>query len=312
MNKPLTVILTGPTATGKTDLSLDLAHYLHSPIISADARQCYKYLDIGTAKPSEQTLARIPHYFISELTPDQTATAAYFAEKTNHWRFGLLPECKGLLVVGGSTLYIESLIRPLDDLPPKNEQNIQNLESMTRDYGLNYVYEYLQSVDPEYVKTMDGQNPHRIYRALDVWMQTGKPFSSLHKNHPLVVPEKTLVICLYRDRTELHERINDRVDQMFRDGLLDEVKSVLEMGYHPELPALRTVGYRECISYLQNQLSIMEAKEKIKTNTRRYARRQLTWFRRWSGVKWIYQTGRSSQSVKKEAINHIKQLADHS
>ena len=312
MNNPFTVILTGPTATGKTDLSLELAHYLNSSIISADARQCYKYLDIGTAKPSEQILARIPHHFISELTPDQTATAAYFAEKTNHWSSGLPPESKGLLVAGGSTLYIESLIRPLDDLPPKNEQNIHKLESMTSDYGLNYVYEYLQSVDPEYAKGMDGQNPHRIYRALDVWMQTGKAFSSLHKNQPLVVPENTMVICLYRDRKELHERINDRVDQMFRDGLLDEVKGVLDMGYHPELPALRTVGYRECIACLQNQLSLKDAKEKIKTNTRRYARRQMTWFRRWSGVKWIYQTSRSSQSVKKEIINHIKQLADHS
>ncbi|MDG5766938.1 tRNA (adenosine(37)-N6)-dimethylallyltransferase MiaA [Balneolales bacterium ANBcel1] len=312
MTTPLTVILTGPTATGKTDLALSIARYLDTPVVSADSRQCYRYLNIGTAKPPPAVLEEIPHYYISVLDPEETGTAADFAEKAISWKSDLDNQKRSMLVAGGSTLYIESLIRPLDPLPPKSDANIRELEYLAEKNGLKEIHRKLQEVDPDYAQRLDGLNPHRMFRALDVWMQTGIPFSRLHQNRDLAVPDNMLVFCLDRDRAELHERINTRVDQMFEAGLMDEVRSLLEMGYDPSLPSLRTVGYRECIECLVHQrITPVEAREQIKAHTRQYARRQLTWFRRWKGVQWLNQSDRTGKSIREEVIQAMKQLADH-
>jgi len=309
LNSTPTVILTGPTATGKTDLSITLARYYNAPVISADARQCYKYLDIGTGKPSPETLTEIPHYHISTLNPDELYNASDFAGDFKHWSNSIRKQGKPVLVAGGSTLYIESLIRPLDDLPPRNEANLLELQNIADRDGLTSIQKKLEEVDPAYAQRIDGPNPHRMFRALDVWMQTGRPFSSFHKNRPFSLPENTLLICLHRERAELHQRINTRVDQMITDGLIEEVRGILGMGYEPNLQSLQTVGYREAIACIRGELTSEEMREKIKTNTRRYARRQLTWFRRWKQGAWLDQTGQSKKKLTKTVIKMTEQLA---
>ncbi len=304
-----TVIITGPTATGKTDLSLTLARHFDAPVISADARQCYKYLDIGTGKVPKTVLDEIPHYHIDTLYPDETFTAADFADRYREWSRSIHEQGKPVIVAGGSTLYIESLIRPLDPLPPKNDANIRELEYLAERDGLQTIQKKLQEVDPAYLERIDGPNPHRMFRALDVWMQTGQPFSSFHRHRPLRAPDNVLLICLHRDRKELHDRISKRVDGMFAEGLVDEVRKILDMGYHPELQSLRTVGYREVIAHLRSDLSENTMTAQIKTNTRRYARRQLTWFRRWEGVTWMDQTGQSETKLAGRVCNMTEQLA---
>ena len=306
---PPTVIITGPTATGKTDLSLILARHFNAPVISADARQCYKYLDIGTGKVPKEVRGEIPHYHIDALYPDETFTAADFADRCREWSRSIHDQGKPVIIAGGSTLYIESLIRPLDPLPPKNEANIRELEQIAEREGLQSIRKKLEDVDPDYLKRIDGPNPHRMFRALDVWMQTGRPFSSFHRNRPLRPPDNMLLICLNRDRQELHDRISKRVDGMLEEGLVDEVRNILDMGYHPELQSLRTVGYREVIAHLHSGLSENEMIAQIKTNTRRYARRQLTWFRRWEGVTWMDQSGQSEKNLALRICNLTEQLA---
>ncbi len=306
---PPTVIITGPTATGKSDLSLDLARYFDAPVISADARQCYKYMDIGTGKVSRDILDKIPHYHISTLYPDEPFTAAGFAERFMDWSQSIRSKGKPVIVAGGSTLYIESLIRPLDPLPPKNDANTRELQRLAEKEGLASIRKKLEEVDPAYSRRIDGPNPHRMFRALDVWMQTGRPFSSFHTNRPLRIPDNMLLICLHRDRGELHDRIDRRVDAMMADGLLDEVRKILSMGYDPELQSLQTVGYREAIAHLRGDLPAPEMIANIKTSTRRYARRQLTWFRRWEHVVWMEQTGQSQQILADRIRNMTEQLA---
>ena len=312
MNNTPTVIITGPTATGKTDLSLELARHFKIPVISADSRQCYTYLDIGTAKVPLSVRKEIPHYHISTLLPDQPFTASDFASATNKWSRDIAKTGAPVLITGGSTLYIESLIRPLDPVPPKNPDNIQELTRLAEKEGLEAILRKLTDVDPVYARKLDGLNPHRMYRALDVWMQTGQPFSSFHKNRPLSLPENMLLICLYRDRSDLHKRIDHRTDAMLQDGLLDETRQILEMGYTPELQSLKTVGYRESIAHIRGELSAEEMREKIKTNTRRYARRQITWFRRWNGALWINMSEKSDKKIHSELLSRMEQLAAES
>jgi tRNA dimethylallyltransferase len=306
---PPTVIIAGPTATGKTDLSLELARRFDAPVISADARQCYRYMDIGTGKASPEILAEIPHYHISTLYPDEPFTASDFHNRFLDWSRDIAARGKPVIVAGGSTLYIESLIRPLDPLPPKNEENIRELELQAERDGPESIRKKLLEVDPAYLERIDGFNPHRMFRALDVWMQTGRPFSSFHSNRPLRPPENMMVICLDRDRTELHGRISRRVDQMMADGLVDEVRGILEMGYDPGLQALQTVGYREVIAHLHGAYPESEIAAHIKTGTRRYARRQLTWFRRWEQVAWIGQTGVSGKKIADQVCKMTEELA---
>ncbi len=312
MNTPPTVIITGPTACGKTDLSLELARHFNAPVISADSRQCYRYLDIGTGKVSEDVRAEIPHYHISTHYPDQSCTAFDFAGYVARWKKEITSLGTPVIIAGGSTLYIEALIRPLDPLPPRNDDHIRELEAMADRAGLGEIQKKLREVDPDYLEQIDGLNRHRMFRALDVWMQTGKPFSSFHMNCDISPPRHTIVICLDRDRTELHDRISRRIDQMLDDGLVDEVQSILDMGYHPDLQALKTVGYREPIAWIQNLLSKEQMQELIKTNTRRYARRQLTWFRRWVGVHRFNLTEHPLPEVRNKLIQMIEQLAAES
>lgn len=281
------IVILGPTAVGKTDLSLTVAEELNAPIISVDSRQCYKYLDIGTAKPSVEELERVKHFNISNFYPDENDNIAQFQNRIKIWDEEL-SRCDHKLYVGGSTLYQQSVITPIDNLPESDADNIRQLQKRIETEGLEAVYKHLKRVDPEYTLRMDGMNRNRIIRAMDVWMQTGRPFSSFHSHSEIEIPESMLVFGLKRERKHLIERINKRVESMLEAGLIQEVKSILDLGYSSDLQSLKTVGYREVISFFEGNISsIEEMTEKIKTNTRRYAKRQMTWFKRWNFIDWI-------------------------
>ena len=279
-----------------------LAEELGTSVISADSRQCYKHLDIGTAKPSEEELARVPHFNISNLELTTDDSAIQFVQRAEKWESEILHHSEHVIYAGGSTLHLTGLIQPFHDVPHSNKENIEELNQRIDKDGLESLYEQLKEVDPEYIPKMDGMNRQRIIRALDVWMQTGRPFSSFHSNEEISQPDNTVVFGLEHPRQVLHERISMRVDQMIEQGLIEEVRSILDRGYSKDLQALQTVGYREVISYLEGGFTKDEMIAKIKTNTRRYAKRQLTWFRRWNFINWMDAYEMSVQKMK-EYIN---------
>ena len=301
------IILLGPTASGKTGLSIKLASALQSSIISADSRQCYKHLDIGTAKPSADELQKIPHYNISILELDEEDSAMNFQRRTEDWEQEILKENDHVLYVGGSTLYLQSLIQPFNEMPDANPENIAQLEKRIEQEGLESLYGMLKAIDPEYIKKMNGMNRQRIIRALDVWMQTGKTFSSFHQQGEIEPDEGTIVFGLDYPREELYKRINQRVDQMIESGLVEETQNILNKGYSKDLQSLNTVGYKEIIQYLDGELSLKEAVTKIKTNTRRYAKRQLTWFRRWDFIHWLPADEFGNDELCKRILNLVNE-----
>lgn len=307
------LFIIGPTASGKSDLAAELASRLGSRVISADARQCYKHLTIGTAKPGPELLKKAPHHYISELSPGSyqqprlSETAADFRRRCDSWEAehkNIILQQKGdatppppIIYAGGSTLYLQAVLFDLDDAPRANSRNLSQLQAEAGEKGLEVLYERLQQVDPDYVQRIDGMNRHRMFRALDVYMQTGKPFSSFHKRSDFEHPRPdSEVFMLDWPRPTLHERINTRVDRMMQAGLIEEVEGLLEW-LPEEAQALQTVGYREVIAYLKGRLSREQMIADIKTNTRRYAKRQLTWFRRWPFVKQLKPAEQSFESM---------------
>lgn len=277
----INVVLFGPTASGKSRIALKLAPLINASIISADSRQCFKYMDIGTAKPGAEELSRIKHYNISILEPSETYTVKDFAKNCAGWEQSISSAGKQCLYVGGSTLHLQSVFFDLDDIPAASPKNLASLEQIASEHGLEQLFEKLRNVDPAYAAQMDGFNKQRIFRALDVWMQTGKPFSSFHHTDFLKPKEQFLAYELTLSRNELHRRINTRVGEMIENGLIFETSSLLERGFSADSQALKSVGYSEVISFLKGEVELAEAVEKIKTNTRRYAKRQITWFKRW-------------------------------
>lgn len=300
------IIILGPTASGKTELSIQLAEELGTSIISVDSRQCYKHLNIGTAKPSEEELARVPHFNISNLELTEDDSAIQFVQRAEQWESDILQHSDHVIYTGGSTLHLTGLIQPFHDVPNSDEANIVELNQRIEREGLESLYEQLKKVDPDYIPKMDGMNRQRIIRALDVWMQTGKPFSSFHSDEEIRLPDNTIVFGLDHPRKTLHERINKRVDLMIEAGLLEEVQSILDKGYSKDLQALQTVGYREVISYFEGDFTKDEMIAKVKTNTRRYAKRQLTWFRRWKFIQWLDASEMSVGEMKEHIISTLK------
>lgn len=296
------ILLLGPTAVGKTNLSLELARQSDAEIISADSRQCYKYTNIGTAKPTARELESIPHYNISLFDPAIKDSAANFHDRSVDWEQQIRSGNKQVLYVGGSTLHLQCIIQPFDDVPDANEENIQALEERIEREGIEPLYEQLKEVDPVYAGKMDGMNPQRIMRALDVWQQTKKSFSSFHSDDEIRPSGDTVVIGLRRDRQKLYDRINRRVDRMFEQGFIQEVQNLLEMGYTRDDPGLNTVGYKDVIAYLSGDVSQQQMIRDMKTQTRRYAKRQLTWFRRWDFIRWIDM----DQTRPQEALEIIR------
>lgn len=305
------ILLLGPTAVGKTSVSYGLAERINAEIISADSRQCYKYMNIGTATPSREELERIKHYNISIIDPAVKDSAADYYERAMQWEKEINSKGKNILYVGGSTLHQQCIIKPFDDIPDADEEHIAELERRMEKEGIDSLFAQLEEVDLEYAQAMDGMNPQRIVRALDVWMQTGRAFSSFHSDdNTLELPPDTFVFGLHRERQNLYDRINRRVDLMFEQGFLEEVRSILDMGYSREAPGLNTVGYKEAIAYLHDEMSKEKMIKDMKTQTRRYAKRQITWFKRWGFVHWLNLDNNSSGQVAEKIVRHLAAMSN--
>lgn len=278
------VIIVGPTAVGKTDYSIDLALKYGSPVISCDSRQIYEEMKIGTAVPNASQLAAVKHYFIRTKTVSELYTAGCYEIEALRLIESLFNDGHDTLVMsGGSGFYVEAVCKGLDDIPSADESLRNSLMLRALSEGLDSLRMELQRLDPQAYRTIDLLNPQRVVRALEVCILSGKPFSSFKLKKP---KKRNFIIekfCLMRPREELYRRIDRRVIEMIDDGLVEEVRSLSQ---YRHLSALKTVGYKEIFDYLDCNISLDEAISKIQTNTRHYAKRQITWWRRDPEVVW--------------------------
>lgn len=295
------VAIFGPTGIGKTALSLSLAQR-QGEIISVDSRQVYKYLNIGTAKPTEKELSQVPHHLIDIITPDKQFTAGQFIDRAEL----LIPQiyARGNIpyLVGGTGLYFNSLINGIADIKISSEAK-ELANKKWEEFGQERFYKILQRVDPQYATKIHQNDKQRTIRALEVFLGTGKRFTTLHKSETRKSPFKYIKIGLNIERELLYDRINRRVDQMISDGLIEEVENLLKMGYDREAPGMRTIGYKEIADYFDKKHSKEDAISEIKKNSRRYAKRQLTWFRKIEGVRWFGndEYDRVEEYIKRES-----------
>ena len=282
--RPLLVVVIGPTAVGKTALSIDIAQHLSCEIVNADSRQVYQGMPIGTAQPTETERSSVPHHFVDFIAPDELYSAGQFESDALAWLDTWFATRRCAVLSGGSGLYVKAVMDGLDPVPADLGIRTQLNERFQKG-GLEPLVEELRSLDPEHAAKMDTQNPQRVIRALEVCLTSGRPFSSFHSATTAERPFDTLVIGLRRDRPELIERINLRVDAMMEADLEAEVKSLQT---HWNENALQTVGYREWTPYFEGKASKEEVTEEIKLRTRQFAKRQMTWFQRMDNVQWFH------------------------
>jgi tRNA dimethylallyltransferase len=283
MSKPLLIIIAGPTGVGKTNLAIQVAKELNTEIISADSRQIYKEMSIGTAVPSADDLLRIKHYFIQTQSIHEGYNASKYEfealEKLNH----LFKKYPYLVMAGGSGMYIDAVCHGIDDLPSIPPHIRNQYKSIFESEGLNKLQVLVRQIDPVYFKKVDQNNPKRLLKALEVFEATGKPYSSFLKHEQKQRFFDTLKIVLDLPRPLLYERINKRVEDMVKSGLEQEARSLFKF---KGLTPLKTVGYREFFEYFDGMITRSDAIEQIKNHSRAYARRQLTWFRRYEDAHW--------------------------
>jgi len=284
MNKPVLIAIIGPTAIGKTDLSIKLAKHFQTEIISADSRQFYKEMSIGTAVPSTEELAQAKHHFIQHISVTNSYTVGDFEKEALNKLDELFNTHEVAIMVGGSGLYVDAVTKGLDDFPEIDTQIRAKLNEDLHSKGLVYLQEQLKELDIEAFQTIAIDNPRRVIRALEVCLQTKKPYSSFLRKKENKRPFNTVYIGLTADREIIYNRINQRVDNMIQDGLLEEVETLLSK---QGLNALETVGYKELFSYFNKEWPLDFAISEIKKNTRRFAKRQLTWYRKNESVKWF-------------------------
>lgn len=296
------IVIVGPTCSGKTELAINVALRINSEIISADSRQVYKYLNIGTAKPSSAELNKIQHYLVNHINPDDNFNAGKFVDEAEQIISDLHSENKIPIVVGGTGLYIKSLIDGIINSVDTNEEMRAALLDQRRKFGNEYLYEQLKKVDSKSAETMLPQNWKRVIRALEVFYISGKPIWQHFGEQKKNTKNYFFQFGLEWERSVLYQRIEQRVDRMIESGLVDEVKGLINKGYSKEINALNTVGYKEIISYLENKISTERAIELIKRNTRRYAKRQLTWFNADKRIEWLKI---NSESDIQESSNYI-------
>lgn len=278
------IVVTGPTAVGKTALCIDIAKHYGIPIINADSRQIYRELRIGTSTPTEEQLRNVKHYFVGSISIDDYYNASMYEQDV----LALLNQFKQSpiqLLTGGSMMYIDAVCNGIDDIPTVREDIREEMKRRYAEEGLEALCEDLKRLDPEHYAVVDKQNHRRVIHALEICYQTGTTYTSFRKQEKKQRPFQIVKIGLNRDREELYQRINQRVDQMMADGLLDEVKSLQDKRSNN---ALNTVGYKEMFTYLDGTWSLEEAVERMKGNTRRYARKQLTWFKRDEEMRWFH------------------------
>ena len=299
--KKILITIVGPTAVGKTDLAINLAQNLNTEIVSADSRQFYRELNIGTAKPSEEELSKAKHHLINNKSINEKYNISQFQKDADKIINKIFYKNDFAILVGGSGLYIDTILYGIDNIP-YIDPSIR--EKLNREYnlnGLNNLLKQLSKIDPKSIKTIDLKNHRRIIRALEVSISTKKPYSSFLKSKNKKKSRyNELIIGLNKDRIKLHHLIDIRVDEMIKNGLLDEVKSLTRL---QDLNTLNTIGYSEIFKYYKNEYTIEEAIEKIKINSRRYAKRQLTWFKSNKNINWF-----KNEYKIKEVIKLIKSI----
>lgn len=280
-------VLIGPTGVGKTELSLSMAEFLNTPIFNADSRQIFRDLPIGTAAPTAEQQQRVKHYFVgTHSLTDYYSAAQYEADVLAALDRHFNQEGhQNALLTGGSMMYIDAVCKGIDDIPTVDDETRRILMDRYEEVGLEQLNQELKVLDPEYYNIVDHKNPKRVLHALEICYMTGKPYSSFRTNQPKERPFEIIKIGLKRDREELYERIHLRVDEMIRQGLIDEVKRVAE---YRQTNALNTVGYKEIFNYLDGTWDLATAIEKIKQNTRIYSRKQMTWFKRDTSIHWFH------------------------
>jgi tRNA dimethylallyltransferase len=281
------IVIVGPTCSGKTKVGISLAENLQTEIISADSRQLYKHLNIGTAKPTTDELAKVKHHLIDCFEPDEDYNVSKFEVDSLKIINGLLSQNKIPIVVGGSGLYIKALTEGIFNAVDVDEDYREGLKEKREKFGNEFLFEELKKIDPESTSKMLPQNWKRVMRALEVFHLTGEPIWKFQKNYERKTDYEFILFGLNWDREKLYQNIEMRVDDMIKSGLINEVKNILSSGYSKRINSLNTVGYKEIISYLEHEITLERAIELIKRNTRRYAKRQMTWFRKTEGINWF-------------------------
>ncbi len=290
MKEPL-VVLAGPTAVGKTRLSIALAKALDAEIISADSMQVYRHMDIGSAKITKEEMEGIPHHLVDVLEPEEEFHIVRFAQMAREAMTQIRSRGKIPLLVGGTGFYIQAVTRNIDFTPADADPDFRReLENLAREKGPAYLHQMLSRVDPESAEQIHENNVKRVIRALEFYHQNKTPISQHNKEQRAVeTPYNLVYFVLTAPRDLLYQRIDKRVDQMMEAGLLEEVRSLWDRGCRPGMVSMQGLGYRELLSYLEGEISLPEAVELIKKNTRHYAKRQLTWFRREPDAVWVNQ-----------------------
>lgn len=310
MKKIPLIILTGPTAVGKTALSIELAKDLNAEIISADSMQIYEYMDIGSAKVTKKEMDGVIHHMIDEVKPDFAFSVSEFQNRANKYIKEIANKGKNVLVTGGTGLYLNSLIYNMDFAKSNSNSKIrEELEKELKEKGIDYMHEKLKSLDSDAASRIHKNNTKRVIRAIEVCLDGKKmqDFSSDLKYNEDYLP---IIIVLNRDRENLYNRINKRVDIMMESGLVKEVKKLLDMGYDKNLISMQGIGYKEIVKYLEGEYTLDEAVEIIKRDSRRYAKRQITWFKRYKDSKWFDLEKYDNMEVLKEDIlNFIENIS---
>lgn len=283
MTKTLKVII-GPTGVGKTAYALQMAEEIGCPILNADSRQIYRDIPIGTAAPTAEELSRVKHYFVGILGLSEYYSAANYEHDATILLHELFKEFDTLILTGGSMLYIDAVCNGIDDIPTVDEETRSLLQSRYQEEGLERLVKELRLLDPNYYEQCDLRNPKRVIHALEVCYMTGRPFSAFHTKKKKIHPFQIEKIGLWRNRAELFNRINNRVDNMIEMGFLEEAKRVEPFR---QCNALNTVGYKEIYHYIDGDWTLDLALEKIKRNTRVYAKKQMTWFKKDENISWI-------------------------
>lgn len=278
------IVIVGPTAAGKTAAAIETASHFHTHIISADSRQCFREMSIGVAKPSNEELQRVPHYFISSHSIHQEVNAAVFEQYALQAVQEIFQQHDWAVVTGGTGLYIKAFCEGLDDMPPVSPAIRQQITEQYRQLGLAWLQQQVQLHDPNYFAGGEIQNPQRLIRALEVKQATGQSIRRFQQGKKTTRNFRIIKLGLQLPRSELHARIDARANAMMKQGLVAEVKQLLP---YRHLNALQTVGYSELFDYLHGVLPLPDAVDRIKTNTRQYAKRQLTWFKKDSSIQWF-------------------------
>lgn len=295
MDKTL-IVITGPTAVGKTRLCIDIAKHFGIPIINADSRQIYKELKIGTASPTDEEKREVKHYFVGTLSLGDYYSASLYEQQVLSLLDTLFMTYDYALMAGGSMMYIDAVCNGIDDIPTIDDETRKTMKRRLQEEGLENLCEELKRLDPAYYEIVDRQNPKRVVHALEICTMTGKTYTSFRKRKQKQRPFRIIKIGLNCERQELYNRINTRVDEMMKKGFLKEAEELFGL---KNLNALNTVGYKELFEYIEGRWALEEAVERIKGSTRRYARKQLTWYKRDEQMVWFHP------NQKEDIINYI-------